>query len=706
MLLIFYLFMENITFQYPAWYLIFCGLLGLIYALLLYFRDKTFVEQYPNLHKILGVIRFLAASLLAVLLLQPLLKSLLTETKKPVVVLAQDQSESVAAEFEEETLSAYRQNWEAMKNQLAEKYEVKEYAFGSEVREGVDFEMGDKVSNLSAAMNEVSDLYSGQNLGAVVFATDGIYNEGSNPLYASSKLNVPVYSVALGDTIQKKDLVLKRVFHNEIAYLGDKFTVQIDVAANNSAGANSTLTVAKIVGGNTRKLKDIPIKIDRNDFFTTQEIILDADASGVQRYRISLSSIEGEVTTGNNVKEFFVDVLDARQKLLILANSPHPDISALKQTLEENKNYQITVNYVNKIKVKLEDFDFVVLHNLPSQQNDLSAVLNTLDRKKIPRMFIVGAQTNLARFNQVQPLLTIQGNGGNQNAVQGIFNPNFSLFTINDELRSNLPNFNPLTAPFGEYKAGGGAQILLNQRIGKVETDYPLLLFGEENEVKMAVLAAEGLWRWRLFDYLQHQSHDIFEELIGKNFQYVTLKSDKRRFRVSGSKNIINENEPVVFDAELYNESYELINEPDVSLTITNSEGRDFNFTFNKTTNAYTLSAGIFPVGSYRFRGNVNYNGQALEYNGQFTVQPIQLELYETTADHAMLRRLSEEFGGQVFYQNQLTDLAGAMLTKDIKPVIYSTSRTRSVINLKWIFFILLGLMSLEWFLRRYFGGY
>jgi hypothetical protein len=193
---------------------------------------------------------------------------------------------------------------------------------------------------------------------------------------------------------------------------------------------------------------------------------------------------------------------------------------------------------------------------------------------------------------------------------------------------------------------------------------------------------------------------------VGKNFQYATLKSDKRRFRISLGKNIFNENEPVILDAELYNESYELVNEPDVSLTITNGDGRDFNYTFNKTTNGYNLNAGVFPVGSYRFKGSVNYNGQALSYDGQFSVQPIQLELYETTADHAMLRRLSQEFGGQMFYQGQLAQLGQALLEKDIKPVIFSSSRTRSVINLKWIFFLLLGLLSAEWFLRRYFGAY
>ncbi|MEZ4930790.1 MAG: hypothetical protein R2788_01505 [Saprospiraceae bacterium] len=698
--------MENLSFQYPAWYLLLCVALGLVYALTLYYKDKTFVEQHPNLHKILGVFRFVTVTLLAILLLKPLLKSIFTETKKPVIVLAQDQSESVGAAFKEGELATYQTDWQRLKDQLGEKFDVKEYAFGSEVREGANFEMTDKVSNISKVISDVSDIYGNQNLGAVVLATDGIYNEGSNPLYAGAKLNVPVYAIALGDTVQKKDLLLKRVFHNKIAYLGDKFSVQVDVAARNAGGSSTTMSISKVVGSDARKLQDIPINIDKNDFFTTREIILDANEGGVQRYRISLSSIPGEATTSNNVKEFFVDVLDARQKLLVLANSPHPDISALKQALEKNKNYQVTTNYINSLKVKIEDFDFVVLHNLPSVQNDLSTVMNTLQSRKIPHMFIVGTQTNLARFNQVQPLLTIQGSANNPNPVQGIFANDFNLFTIDDDLRNNLPTFNPLIAPFGDYAERGDAQVLLYQRIGKVDTKYPLLLFGEENEVKIGILAAEGLWRWRLFDYLQHQNHDIFEELIGKNFQYVTLKSDKRRFRVSVAKNIFNENEPVILDAELYNESYELINGPDVSLTITNAEGREFSFTFNRTANAYTLSAGVLPVGSYRFKANVTQAGQNLDFSGQFSVQPIQLELYETTADHGMLRNLSEEYGGSIFYQNQFSELGNALLAKDIKPVIYSSTRTRSLINVKWIFFLLMGLLSVEWFLRRYFGGY
>ena len=150
-----------------------------------------------------------------------------------------------------------------------------------------------------------------------------------------------------------------------------------------------------------------------------------------------------------------------------------------------------------------------------------------------------------------------------------------------------------------------------------------------------------------------------------------------------------------------------MVNESDVSIVITNSEGNDFPFTFNKVDKAYRLNAGIFPVGNYRFRASVFVNGQELTYTGQFSMQPIQKEIYETTADHRLLRLLSEKYGGELVFPNQINSIASRVQDKgNVKPIIYQTSKTRSVINLKWIFFLLLGLLTTEWFFRRYFGAY
>jgi len=697
--------MDNITFQYSPWYILLCLALGLAYAGILYYRDRTFRERSAKVNGWMGLLRFVAVSSIAMLLLSPLIRSILTETKKPIVVVAQDQSESVIADMNEETKTKYQADFEALKASLAENYEVKDYAFGENVREGVDFKYEDKVSNISEFLSEMYDLYSNQNLGAVIMATDGVYNEGNNPVYAGTKLTAPIYSIALGDTIPKKDLVLKRVFHNKIAYLNDRFSIQIDVAALNALGGNTNLTVSKVVAGKTKVLQKVPISINKNDFFTTKEIVLDANAAGVQRYRVSVNSVAGEVTTSNNSKDIFVDVLDARQKILIMANSPHPDLAALKQIIETNKNYETTIAFAKDAQVNIADFDFVILHQLPSKAFNVATILSQLNAKKTPRLFIVGSQTDLGTLNKVQPLMSISGNGRNTDDVQGVVAADFSLFNMDEVIADELPNFAPIQAPFGDYKNNEVGQVLLYQRVGKVKTKRPLLVVGEEQDTKVGVLAAEGLWRWRLFDYLQNKNHDLINELMSKSIQYLTVKEDKRKFRVTTAKSIFNENEPIIFDAELYNNSYQLINEPDASLVITDDENRNFNFTFSRAGDAYTLNAGILPVGNYKYKASVFTNEQ-LSFNGQFSVQPVQLESFETTADHRMLRLLSTQYGGQVYYPTQLASLGDNLVQNKIKPVLYQTTQTQSIMNIRWLFLLLALLLFLEWFLRRYWGGY
>ncbi|MEL6945400.1 MAG: hypothetical protein AAFO82_22335, partial [Bacteroidota bacterium] len=333
-------------------------------------------------------------------------------------------------------------------------------------------------------------------------------------------------------------------------------------------------------------------------------MVIEADQAGMQRYRIALSTVNGEASSNNNIKDFFVEVLDARQKILLLANAPHPDLTAIKQTLTANKNYDLKTSYITDLQENVREFDFVILHQLPSKINAATNVLSTLNNENISHLFIVGAQSNLAAFNKAQPLLTIRGDGRNTDFVQGIVQNDFNLFTLNEELKQEVRQFPPLIAPFGEYRTNPNASILLKQQIGRVDTDRPLFLLGEVAGAKVGVLAAEGLWKWRLFDYLQHDNHEIFNELIGKTVQYISLKEDKRRFRVNLDKNIFDENEVVVLGAELYNQSYELVNDADVRVVITDAEGKNYDYIFNKTDNAYSLNAGILPVGNYRFNAS------------------------------------------------------------------------------------------------------
>ena len=193
---------------------------------------------------------------------------------------------------------------------------------------------------------------------------------------------------------------------------------------------------------------------------------------------------------------------------------------------------------------------------------------------------------------------------------------------------------------------------------------------------------------------------------MSKIITYLSVKEDKRKFRASTDKNMYRENEPIQFSAELYNNSYELINDADVRVILTNSEGKQFPYTMNKEGRAYALNTGVLPVGNYQYKATTSVGGQQLEAGGAFSVQPIQLELYETTADHAVLRALANQFGGSMVYPKDMASIADSIKARTLKPIMYTTNKTESVMNLKWIFGLLILLLATEWFLRRYFGGY
>lgn len=693
----------NIVLQYPTWFVLICVIVGLIYAAALYYKDNRFGEQTQRLNWILGTLRFLSVTIICLLLLDPVMRATMTEQKDPIVILAQDNSASITEAMDSSELKAYRQKMQALQQSLDEKYDLKVYSFGQEVRSELDYSFTDKLTNISQFVEEIYDMYSNQNLGTVIMASDGIYNQGNNPIYAASKLNVPIFTIALGDTVPKKDLVLKKVYNNQIAYLGDQFTIQVDIAAINCGGNPSKLRVTK---GN-RVLKEKVVNIDNNDFFTTEEMILDADAAGVQRYTVSLSPVNGEVTAENNVKTVYIDVLDARQKILLLAESPHPDIAAFRRTIKANKNYEVEIEYADKLEASVAGYDFVVLHQLPSKRNTITEVLNTIKTQKIPHWFVVGTQSDLGAFNQAQSLVTINGRLTQTNDVEGVLNPDFNAFTLNEKLGENIYKFPPVTTPFGDFRARADAQLLLSQKIGSVQTQYPLLALGEEQGVKMGVLCGEGIWKWRIFDYVQHQSFDLFDELVGKVIQFLSVKDDKRRFRAFASSNLYTENDQIIVDAELYNENYERVNDPDAFLEITNAKGEKFPFTFNKKGKSYSLNANVFPEGEYRFEARTNYNGEEFKTGGQFSVQSIQLEVFETTADHQLLNLLSTKNAGAMLYPANLEELEKMIDAKGVaKPLLFDTVKTRSLIHLKWIFFLIMGLLSLEWFMRRYFGAY
>jgi hypothetical protein len=690
----------NLVFEYPFWFSFFCLLTGFAYAFFLYRKDKRLSEISLWMIRSMAIFRFLAITVLSFLLLSPLLKTVNCEVEKPVIIVAQDNSQSLIVGKDSTFYKKeYKQNLQKLINELGDKYEVRAYSFADKVKELSNTDSlsyNEKQTDIASLFDEIETRYSNRNVGAIILASDGLYNKGASPLYASSKIKIPVYTIALGDTTVRKDLLISNVEHNRYAYLGNKFPLGIVVNARQFKGKTSTLTVSK---GN-EDLFTQTINFNSDNYTSTIPVLLDAKETGLQHYRVKLSVLPGEVSTVNNVQDVFVEVLDARQKVLILAASPHPDIAAIKEAIESNQNYEVESYTLDAFNKPLKQYNLVILHQLPGQQLSASKILNELKENGIPVWVFSGSGTVLKNdLSFLSPSPKI-------NECEAVMDPNFPLFTVSDDLRKAIRDFPAVDCPFGSYTADNKSNVLFYQRIGVVDTKTPLMLFNTIGETKVAVFNGEGIWKWRLQDFAAHNNHDIFNELISKTVQYLSVKVDKSFFRILGKNNFL-ENEAVEMEAEVYNESYELINDPEVNIVITNSKNKKYPYTFSKTNNSYRLNAGEMAVGEYRYEAKVKVGEKIYSQNGSFSISALQVELTNTAADHQLLFSLAQKHNGEMIYPGQMDQLSKKLNARDdIKSVSYSEKKLTDVINLKWIFFIILGLISAEWFMRKRNGAY
>jgi hypothetical protein len=407
--------------------------------------------------------------------------------------------------------------------------------------------------------------------------------------------------------------------------------------------------------------------------------------------------VKNEISLQNNTETIYVEVLDARQKILLLYNSPHPDITVIKQAIESNKNYELkTTRAAEAGAINWNDYSLVILYQPAEGMAGLAA------KSKIPVWFIAGAQTDLNAMNQAQKIAQIGANRQDMQEVFALQAPGFSLFTLSDSTLQKLAKFPPLLAPYGNYSSPAGGTPLLRQKIGSVPTPYPLLTFGDEGGRREAVMTAEGIWRWQLSEYQTYGTHSAIEELFTQCVQYLTANAGQQRFRVYPSKTVFDEGENILLNAELYNDALELVNTPDVRTDIKNDAGKNYSFLFSRNGQSYQLDAGTLPAGEYTYNAGVKLGDKSMAAHGQFTVKAMNQEARQSTANHQLLYAMAKQSGGEMLQPSQMSKLAELIRKNEtIKTVEYEDRHYTDLIDMKWVFVLIMLLISTEWFMRK-----
>ncbi len=605
----------------PWWFLLLVILIGLAYASILYLYNKK-NKLSKILTSLLFIFRFLSVTILAFLLLSPFLKTKSKQLEKPIIVFGIDNSRSMILSKDSAMIKTqFTEQLAAVKNSLNQDYDVDVYAFGEKVQAIESLTFDHEITNYADFLTKMKEDYAGLNIGALIVAGDGLNNRGIDPVFAASEINFPIYTIALGDTSTNKDLKINDVRYNSIVYLGDEFPVEINISAKKLESKNAVLKIYAYGNLQSQKL----IKINTDQFNRSYSFLINALKPGKHRIRVLIETDAEEFNTENNVRNVFIDVLDNRQKILLLANAPHPDITAIRQSIEMNKNYELDITYANKFNKQIDDYDLVIMHQLPSLKNHMTGLFEQVSEKEIPTLYILGKQSNTQVFNRFYQGIEFRSAGRNFEEAQAIINPNFSFFSFDQELSNIIESLPPLIVPLGNFQLLPNTTVFASQKISKIETDYPLVAISSLEGIKNGLIAGEGLWMWRIHNYLQENNTKAFDTFIEKTVQLLLLRKDKRYFRLT-TKGEYSSNEDIVISAELYNQSYESVNQSDVSFTLTNESNEKFNYLFSPSEQAYMLNLKQLPVGVYKYSASTTLGAEKYGQQGEFIVSGESIE--------------------------------------------------------------------------------
>ncbi|WP_192821615.1 vWA domain-containing protein [Rufibacter sp. LB8] len=684
---------------YSPWYLLLCLAAGIGISWLLYRKSGPWPT---GLRWFLATLRAVLVTLVCFLLLEPYTRRIKQEELKPTVVLALDNSESVALFTPKDQLNSALQALDGLAERLRAKGLRVEYEINSAdsaVTNFAEIPFAAPVTNLHALLETGRRKYQKENLAALVLISDGIHNQGPTPTFQNYAANV--YPVALGDSIPKPDVVLEELAYNKVNYSGTSFPVQARLRHTGFAG--TTVTVLLQEGGKTVQRQNVTLPRSTDVPVSFQ---VTAAQPGKKHYEVLVQGPDAEFTKLNNQRHAYLDVVKGKLNILLAAAAPHPDVKAIRSALITNPllNVEVVLGPFQNPKFQ-SPYDAAILHQIPNSNGMGTNWLQRLRTANVPSFYILGSQTDFNAFNNLQAGITLPRPSIQFDEVQPLLNAKFQRFATEPIAKGRIRTWPPAAVTFGDWALGGSTEIILYQQVGNVQSTKPLLVYKASAPAPTAVLLTDGSWQWRLSEAADHGEAQIYDDLMTHMVQLLANRRDQKRLHVYPVKDEFNVSEEVILQADVYNAVQEEVFGQTVSLTLTREGGQQTRHRFKHEQGGEGLKLGALPGGVYRYSATTQADGQTHTDTGEFLVVEQNLEALQAVADHELLNQLAQRSETRLYYPTQLAQLEQDLLAANFKTILRSKEEEKNLLEQSWYYILLLVLACAEWALRRYYGS-
>jgi hypothetical protein len=658
---------------------IFFLLLSVIIAAgLSYFQYFYNNKSKSKLTKLLAFLRFLSIFGILLLLINPIISRKSYEAVKTPLAIVVDNSKSII-ELKSDAISKELFQKLTSNRDLKNKFDLQLYSFDSEfqsIEEVDELNFKGKQSHFDKVAKSLKSINK-NTVFPTVLISDGNQTSGEDYVF-SFDANNKVYPLVVGDTTTYLDLKVNQINVNKYAFHKNKFPAEVFLQYAGTKNINATFSISQ---GNS-VLTQQTVSFSPSKKAQIVNVLLPADRVGMQLYTAKITSTESEKNTYNNSKKFAVEIIDQRSEIAIITSINHPDLGAIKRSIETNSSRKVTIVKPKEIN-ELNKYNVLILYQ---PNSEFKSVFETNKNLRINTWIITGNTTDYAFLNQQQNQLAFRVSSQKEDYLAS-FNSDFNLFATDD---IGFDNFPPLENAYGTITANSNVSVLLSSRIRAVDIKAPLLAFSDNQGLRSAFLLGENIWKWRAQSYLDKKSFTDFDIFTDKIIQFLA-SNDAKKSLIVNHERFYNSGDALEITAQYFNKNYELDEKARLTITVTNSKTKQIKrYDMLRASNA--------------FKVNLDLNSNS-SYSAGFEILDFDIEKQFVNPDLIRLKQLASQTKAQTFVPNQIDNLIKTLLAnQDYKTIQKELVKKTPIIDWVWLLILIALVLAAEWFIRKYNG--
>jgi hypothetical protein len=705
--------------------LIFAALIGLS----IYVYRWTIPPVPRWLRRILAILRIASLAIILFILFEPILNISWNRTEKPIVAVLLDNSASMTlkdnGEVRSDNAKAIVVSDLFQKSSKDNSFDFFQFShtlapLSTDKLDSTSF--NNDGTDLTRSLKILQERNIDRYLRGVVLITDGINNLGDNPVRFIEEFDTPIFPIAVGNSVEQKDVVLTKIAANQVTYVNNK--VPVEVSLQVFGYQNQKIEVYLQQGADVLDSKIIDI--ENNIFETRVQLNFTPKQPGFIKYSVRIPVLENELTALNNQKNFYTKVLQSKMKILFIAGGPSADLKFLKKNLESDPNVETSFWVVKKNQEfyqgsfsaalpKLTEYDCIILQDFPTRTIPLeviNSIKRTIETKQTPLLFIAGngvhypslsALTNylpiappLTELNEIQVIARLTS--------QGIVHPATRLSDDEIENQQLWRNMPPIYLSLHRVNMQPGSEILLETDpeqtlLRNMKEPLPLVIAQKLGQHKSIAILGYGIWRWDLLMWGIGRTNEVLKQFLSNSIRWLITKEDSKPVRIYPDQEIYRNGQQITFTGEVYYEDFRPMDGAEVKLTVTGKQKSYEILLSGLGDGKYEGALQALEGGDYSFDGIAAFNNRVIGSDkGQFSVEDFNLEFLQTRMNAILLQQVALKTGGKFFTEKNYSNL-DSVLNFPSRKIL--ESREFELWNRIILLLAIIIFLSIEWFIRK-----